>query len=300
MRTDTELQRGVMEALAWEPSIDAAGIGVSVESGIVMLNGTVKSLPQKWTAVRVAQHVSGVKAVTDELLVKLPGDSERSDADIARAAVNALDWNASVPSGQRQGNPSGHGALLDRARRSRVGGAGRFRRGELHPHHPLGRAADASVENLDRSGERSVAMEVLQITFRNMTSSPKVEEWVREAAGKLETFYGQITGCHVAVEVPHRHHVRGTLYHVRIDITLPGGELVIKREASLARSARSRGQLGSSKQSEIDAPHKNLRTAINDAFKAAARRIQDYGRRQRGDVKTHRLTRARIGRTASA
>lgn len=97
MRTDTELQRGVLEALAWEPSIDAAGIGVAVESGIVILNGAVKSLPQKWTAVRVAQHVAGVKAVTDELIVKLPGDFERSDADIARAAVNALDWNVSVP-----------------------------------------------------------------------------------------------------------------------------------------------------------------------------------------------------------
>jgi len=97
MRTDTELQRGVMEALAWEPSIDAAGIGVSVESGIVMMSGTVKSLPQKWTAVRVTQRVSGVKAISDELVVKLPGDFERSDADIARAAVNALDWNVSVP-----------------------------------------------------------------------------------------------------------------------------------------------------------------------------------------------------------
>lgn len=97
MRTDSELQRGVIEALAWEPSIDGAAIGVSAESGIVMLNGTVKSLPQKWTAVRVAQHVSGVKAVTDELTVRLPGDCERSDADIARAAVNALDWNVSVP-----------------------------------------------------------------------------------------------------------------------------------------------------------------------------------------------------------
>ena len=97
MRTDTELQRAVMEALAWEPSIDAAGIGVSAESGIVMMSGTVKSLPQKWTAVRVAQHVSGVKAISDELVVKLPGDFERSDADIARAAVNALDWNVSVP-----------------------------------------------------------------------------------------------------------------------------------------------------------------------------------------------------------
>jgi len=97
MRTDSELQRGVMEALAWEPSIDAAGIGVSTESWIVMLTGTVKSLPQKWTAVRAAQRVAGVKAVTDAIIVKLPGDSERSDADIARAAVNALDWNVSVP-----------------------------------------------------------------------------------------------------------------------------------------------------------------------------------------------------------
>jgi osmotically-inducible protein OsmY len=97
MRTDSELQRGVMEALAWEPSIDAAGIGVSSESGIVVLTGIVKSLPQKWAAVRVAQRVAGVKAVTDAIIVKLPGDSERSDADIARAAVNALDWNISVP-----------------------------------------------------------------------------------------------------------------------------------------------------------------------------------------------------------
>lgn len=100
MRTNNELQRAVMEALAWEPSIDAAGIGVSAESGIVTLNGIVKSLPQKWTAVRVAQHVSGVKAVTDQLAVNLPGDFERNDADIARAAVNALDWNVSVPRDQ--------------------------------------------------------------------------------------------------------------------------------------------------------------------------------------------------------
>jgi len=146
-------------------------------------------------------------------------------------------------------------------------------------------------------------MEVLQITFRNMKSSTTVEEWVREAAGKLETFYGQITGCHVAVEVPHRHHMKGALYHVRIDITLPGGEVVVKHEASLAKSARRGGQLGMSKQSEVEMPHKNLRMAINDAFKAAARRLQDYGRRQRGDVKTHRPVsreRARIGRSARA
>jgi len=100
MKTDKELQRDVLDELAWEPSVDAAEIGVSVESGVVVLNGVVKSLNQKWTAERVAERVDGVRAVTDELVVKLPGDSQYSDADIAKAAVNALDWNASVPRDQ--------------------------------------------------------------------------------------------------------------------------------------------------------------------------------------------------------
>lgn len=102
MRTDTELQHAVMEELTWEPSVDAAEIGVSAESGIVTLSGTVKSLPQKWAAEKAAQRVFGVKAVTDEIIVKLPGDSEVSDTEIARSVVNALDWNASVPRGRVQ------------------------------------------------------------------------------------------------------------------------------------------------------------------------------------------------------
>ncbi len=99
MRTDTELQHAVMEELTWEPSVDAAEIGVSAESGIVTLSGMVKSLPQKWAAEKAAQRVYGVKAVTDEIVVKLPGGGELSDTEIARAVVNALDWNASVPRG---------------------------------------------------------------------------------------------------------------------------------------------------------------------------------------------------------
>jgi osmotically-inducible protein OsmY len=102
MKTDTELQHSVMEELAWEPSVDAAEIGVSAESGIVTLSGTVKNLPQKWAAEKAAQRVSGVKAITDEIVVKLPSDTEFSDTEIARTAVNALDWNASVPKGRVQ------------------------------------------------------------------------------------------------------------------------------------------------------------------------------------------------------
>lgn len=97
MKTDLDLQRDVLDELSWEPSVDAAEIGVSVENGVVILNGTVKTLSEKWAAERVAQRVEGVRAVTDELVVKLAGDSQHSDADIAQAAVNALGWNASVP-----------------------------------------------------------------------------------------------------------------------------------------------------------------------------------------------------------
>lgn len=97
MKSDIQLQKDVMEELVWEPSVDAAGIGVSVEGGIVTLNGTVKSFPQKWTAERAAQRVAGVKAVSDQTIVSLPGDNQHTDTDIARAAVNSLEWDASVP-----------------------------------------------------------------------------------------------------------------------------------------------------------------------------------------------------------
>lgn len=97
METGMDLQKDVLEELTWEPSVDAAQIGVSAKDGVVILTGTVKSLNEKWLAERAAQRVSGVRAVTDEIVVKLPGDGQYADADLARAAVNALDWNVSIP-----------------------------------------------------------------------------------------------------------------------------------------------------------------------------------------------------------
>ena len=102
MQTDSELQQNVIDELAWEPSVDAAKIRVSVDSGIVMLSGTVRSYPEKWAAERAAERVKRVKAVADEIEVRLPGDFHRTDSDSARAAVNALEWNASVPNGRVQ------------------------------------------------------------------------------------------------------------------------------------------------------------------------------------------------------
>jgi osmotically-inducible protein OsmY len=97
MPSDIELQRIVQDELAWDPSIDAANIGVTAKSGIVSLNGYVKSFAEKWTAEKAVQRVANVKAVTDELIVDLPGEHQRTDTDIARAALNSLEWNSLVP-----------------------------------------------------------------------------------------------------------------------------------------------------------------------------------------------------------
>ena len=97
MKTDKELQNDVMNELDWEPRVDPAEIGVAVKDGIVTLSGHVDTYPEKWAAEQAAGRVSGVKAVVEEIDVKLPGIYERTDQDIARAAANVLDWNSYVP-----------------------------------------------------------------------------------------------------------------------------------------------------------------------------------------------------------
>ena len=97
MKTDSELQQDVMNELQWEPMVKAAEIGVGVKDGVVTLSGYVDSFYKKWAAERAAARVFGVKAVAEELKVRLPGSLERSDEDIARAASDALEWNVAVP-----------------------------------------------------------------------------------------------------------------------------------------------------------------------------------------------------------
>ena len=127
----------------------------------------------------------------------------------------------------------------------------------------------------------------LQITFRNMRPSASVEDWIRAEAEKLEDFYSRVMACHVTIEMPHRHHRKGSPYHIRIDLTVPGEEIVVKREPSLRRRAIELGETAVKKHLEPKKSHKELRLAIHDAFKAIGRRLQDYARRQRGDIKSH-------------
>ena len=99
MKTDRQLQQDVSAELDWEPSVHAAHIGVEVNDGVVTLTGQVESYAEKWSAERVAQRVSGVKAMATELTVQLTSLSQRTDADIAASVENVLEWNATLPAG---------------------------------------------------------------------------------------------------------------------------------------------------------------------------------------------------------
>src|SRR3981081_4742928 len=97
MRTDLEIQRDVLDELKWEPSVNAAHIGVSVKDSIVTLSGHVSSYVEKYAADKAPKRVYGVQAVANEIDVKLPYSSQRTDEDVARACVNALKANIAVP-----------------------------------------------------------------------------------------------------------------------------------------------------------------------------------------------------------
>ena len=97
MKSDAELQCEVMDELAWEPSINAENIGVAVKDGVVTLSGSVESFAEKWAAERATKRVAGVEAFAENIEVKLPQQSKRTDADIARSVANVLEWNVDVP-----------------------------------------------------------------------------------------------------------------------------------------------------------------------------------------------------------
>lgn len=109
----------------------------------------------------------------------------------------------------------------------------------------------------------------VQITFRNMDPSPAVEAKIRAQAEHLERFDAAIMSCRVVVELQHRHHHQGNLYHVSVDLKVPGAELVAGRGASQHQA------------------HEDVYVAIRDAFDSMRRQLEDHTRRQRGDVKTH-------------
>lgn len=104
----------------------------------------------------------------------------------------------------------------------------------------------------------------LEISSRNLELSDETRDLIREKAEKLDGLYDDIIRCRVKLDVPHRSQRSGIFYDVRIDITVPGGEVVVKRE-----------------------PGEDLHVAILNSFDVAQRRLKDYAGRQRGEIKFH-------------
>lgn len=97
MKTDSQLQRDVIDELEWEPSVHAAEIGVGVKAGVVTLSGFVRSYPEKMRAEAAAKRVAGVKAIAEELKVRLPSDPKTSDSEIAQRILDMFAWDVSIP-----------------------------------------------------------------------------------------------------------------------------------------------------------------------------------------------------------
>lgn len=111
----------------------------------------------------------------------------------------------------------------------------------------------------------------IEITFRQMEPSEALEAKIREKAHALEQFYDRIMSCHVVVEMNHKHHHQGNLFHVRIDLRVPGKELVVSREPNGNHA------------------HEDAHVAVRDAFEAMKRQIKSFARLQRREVKTHEM-----------
>jgi ribosomal subunit interface protein len=104
----------------------------------------------------------------------------------------------------------------------------------------------------------------LQITVRGTDHSDALEKHIRDKVDKLEEFFDHITSCRVVVELPHKHQHQGKQFNVRIDIGVPGSEIVVNRDHA-----------------------EDVYVALRDSFDAAKRKLEDYARKIRGDVKTH-------------
>ncbi len=105
-RADSEIQRDVMEELKWEPRVNPNEIGVIVKDGVVTLTGWVDSYVKRWSAEDAALRVRGVKAVANDIEVRLSSDDERADIDIAADATRALEVDALIPPGKVQATVS--------------------------------------------------------------------------------------------------------------------------------------------------------------------------------------------------
>lgn len=187
MKSDTELQRDVAAELNWDPSIRNEDIAVAVKDGAVTLAGTIDSYAQWYAAERAVERVKGVRAIVNELKVTLPGGKERSDSDVAHAALNALKWDIEVP---------------DERLKVKVANGWITLEGEVEYHYQRS-AAERAVRSL--AGVRGVSNAII---VRAIPTPTDVKQRIRDMLKRQAAFDAE----HVTVELyDHTARLSGTV-----------------------------------------------------------------------------------------
>ena len=135
----------------------------------------------------------------------------------------------------------------------------------------------------------------LQIVFRNTEPSPAVTQRVESEVAKLGRFCRDITHCRVVIEAPHPHHRHGGRFSVRIELRIPGHEIVVHHDPAVLPAVL--GAAAGPRRVEVDAPHKDVYVTIRDAFEVARRRLEDQVQRARSKIR-RATVRRRVPRKA--
>lgn len=176
IKTDTQLQKDVIEELRWDPAVGSAEVGVAAKFGVVTLSGQVDSFAKKYAATRAAERVAGVRAVAEALKVVLPSSHVRTDTDLAHSVVSALRWDVQVP---------------DESVKARIEDGWVTLEGELEWQYQIN-AAERAVRNL--TGVRGVSNQIL---LKTRALAPDVKHRIESALKR----HAELDSKQIQVEV---------------------------------------------------------------------------------------------------
>lgn len=190
MKTDSQIQKDVMDELKFDPTITHERVGVAVKNGIVTLTGSVPSYFEKTAAERAAHRVAGVQAVAEEIEVKYPGSYARDDGDIAESILHAFRWNVRIPEKKLKVQVTKGWVTLagevewefqrtaaEEALKSLAGVTGVTNSIEIKPKIQATDVKTKIEQALKRSAEREANQIMVQVEGRHVTLSGKVRSY---------------------------------------------------------------------------------------------------------------------------
>ncbi|MDP3251821.1 MAG: BON domain-containing protein [Hydrogenophaga sp.] len=201
MKTDTQLKKDIEAELEWEPAVSAAHIGVLVDNGVVTLTGHLETFAEKHVAERVVRRVAGVRAIANEIDIKLAPGHVRSDADIAQAIESAFSWHTLIPGDRilvkvEQGWVTLSGAvnwdyqrrLAEQTVRPVMGVRGVTNRIQIEVTSTPTNIAERIEQALSRQAEREAKSIEIAVHGTTATLRGKVHSWAERAAAQGAAF----------------------------------------------------------------------------------------------------------------